>query len=101
MNKIDELNILHSRKNEIDQTLGDNVGGLKHNTPNFNFKFKYVGPSDFGIDIQIHNGTNSLYLATSDVESLYGFLKNIFDEPKENFYVKPTKKIKEDLKTNN
>jgi len=83
MNKINELNELHSNKKFLDETIGQNVSGLKHNTPNFNFKFKYTSPGDFGIEIQLHNGTNSLTLPSSDMLALYEFLKLIYDEPTE------------------
>jgi len=90
MNKIAELNSLHKQQQTFHETLGKGVGGLKHNTPNFNFNFKYASPGDFGIEIQLHNGTNSLTLPSSDMEALYEFLKSIYDEPQENIE-KPVK----------
>ena len=67
MNKIAELNSLHKQQQTFHETLGKGVSGLKHNTPNFNFNFKYASPSDFGIEIQLHDGTNSLTLPSSDM----------------------------------
>jgi len=85
MNKINELNELHSNKKFLDETIGQNVSGLKHRSPNFNFNFKYASPSDFGIEIQLHDGTNSLTLPSSDMEALYEFLKLIYNETQEVF----------------
>ena len=93
MNKIGEFNLLHKQQQTFHETLGKGVGGLKHNTPNFNFNFKYASPGDFGIEIQLHNGTNSLTLPSSDMLALYEFLKLIYDEPKEDFK-EPEKPVK-------
>ena len=90
MNKIAELNSLHKQQQTFNETLGKGVSGLKHTTPNFNFNFKYASPSDFGIEIQLHDGTNSLTLPSSDMEALYEFLKLIYDEP--------TREMKEEFK---